>query len=106
GLDPAKIHVVYEAAADHFRPPSAAKLDQVRRDYGLPGRFLLHLSTIEPRKNLNRLLDALKLLRRDFPDLHLLLAGSKGWLYDDFFAQIAADGLGDVVKPLGWVPDE
>jgi glycosyltransferase involved in cell wall biosynthesis len=105
-VDPSKIHVVYEAAAAHFQPPAPEKIEQVRRQYGLPDRFLIHLSTVEPRKNLNRLLDALRLLRRDFPDLCLILAGSRGWLYDDFFAKIEADGLSQVVKPLGWVPDE
>ena len=72
----------------------------------MPARFLIHLSTIEPRKNLLRLLDAFQILRRSFPDLHLLLAGGRGWLDDDFFARIAAEGLGEVVRPLGWVPDE
>jgi glycosyltransferase involved in cell wall biosynthesis len=105
-IDPSKIHVVYEAAADHFRPPPPAKIEQVRRQYALPDHFLIHLSTVEPRKNLDRLLDALRLLRRDFPELSLVLAGGRGWLYDDFFAKIEADGLSQVVKPLGWVADE
>lgn len=106
GVDPAKVTVVYEAAASHFRPPSPAAIAQVRQTYHLPERFLLHLSTIEPRKNLMRLLDAFQILRRSFPDLHLLLAGGRGWLFDDFFARIEAEGLQDVVRPLGWVPDE
>jgi glycosyltransferase involved in cell wall biosynthesis len=105
-LDPAKIHVVYEAAAPHFKPPSPEKIKMVRGKYRLPGKFMIHLSTIEPRKNLDRLLDALLLVRREQPDLKLILAGAKGWLYDDFFARIAAEGLEDVVRPLGWVPDE
>ncbi|MBP6015696.1 MAG: glycosyltransferase family 4 protein [Candidatus Promineofilum sp.] len=104
-VDPAKVTVVYEAAATHFQPPSPAGIDHVRRTYHLPRRFLLHLSTIEPRKNLMRLLDAFRLLRTSFPDLHLLLAGGRGWLYDDFFARIEAEGWRDVVRPLGWVPD-
>ena len=105
-IEPAKIHVVYEAAAEHFRPSSAEQIAAVRQRYQLPDRFLLHLSTIEPRKNLDRLVDALKMLRTDFPDLCLVLAGSKGWLYDDFFARIAAENLENVVRPLGWVPDK
>ncbi len=105
-VDPAKIHVVYEAAAEHFRPPSPDQIAAVRKRYHLPDRFLLHLSTIEPRKNLDRLVNALKQLRHDFPDLCLVLAGSKGWLYDDFFARITAENLEDIVRPLGWVPDE
>lgn len=106
GVNPAKITVVYEAAANHFKPPHPARIDDVRFTYHLPEQFLIHLSTIEPRKNLMRLLDAFQILRRTFPDLHLLLAGGRGWLYDELFARIAAEGLADVVRPLGWVPDE
>ncbi|MFW5943617.1 MAG: glycosyltransferase family 4 protein [Chloroflexota bacterium] len=106
GVDPAKIHVVHEAAADHFRPPAAQDVQRVRAQHNLPPQFLIHLGTIEPRKNLSRLLDALLILRRDFPNLHLVLVGSKGWLYDDFFARIEALGLQDAVIPLGWVADD
>ncbi len=106
GVDEGKIHVVQEAAAGHFQPPPAGEVERVRRQYSLPEQFLLHLGTIEPRKNLSGLLDALLILRQDFPDLRLLLAGSRGWLYDDFFVRIVEEGLGDVVMPLGWVPDE
>lgn len=106
GVDPAKIHVVYEAAASQFQPLPPAKIAQVRQTYNLPEQFLLHLSTIEPRKNLSRLLDALLALRRLFPHLRLVLAGGKGWLYDDFFAKIEALGLQDAVISLGWIPDD
>lgn len=105
-VDPAKIHVVYEAAADHFRPPDPGDIDRVRQAYDLPDRFLLHISTIEPRKNLNKLVDALLLLRQQWPNLALILAGAKGWLYADFFARVANEGLENVVRPLGWVPDK
>ncbi len=105
-IDPAKITVVYEAASSHFKPPPPARIALVRKKYNLPKRFLIHLSTIEPRKNLNRLLDALLALRQTYPDLHLVLAGGKGWLYEDFFARIEAEGLSSFVSSLGWVPDE
>lgn len=106
GVNPAKIQVVYEAASSHFQPPPPARIDYVRQTYHLPTRFLLHLSTIEPRKNLSRLLDGLQALRLLFPDLTLVLAGGKGWLYNDFFAKIEQLGLQDAVQLLGWVPDE
>ncbi len=93
GVDPAKIHVVYEAAAPHFQPPPPAKIDQVRQTYDLPDQFLIHLSTIEPRKNLSPPARCpLGAAARLFPTLQLVLAGGKGWLYDDFFAKIEADG--------------
>jgi glycosyltransferase involved in cell wall biosynthesis len=106
GLDPAKIHVVYEAASSHFQPPPPTRRTMLSRHTDLPEQYLLHLSTIEPRKNLSRLLDALLALRRTLPPLSLVLVGGKGWLYDDFFAKIEAMGLQTAVLPLGWVPDE
>ena len=57
GVDPAKVTVVYEAAATHFQPAPPARIAAVRDTYHLPTRFLIHLSTIEPRKNLLRLLE-------------------------------------------------
>lgn len=105
GIDSSKIHVVYEAASPHFHPPSPEMIERVRQNYNLPKHFLIHLSTIEPRKNLDRLLDALLILRQSFPELTLVLAGSKGWLYEDFFERIEKQGLSDIILPLGWVPD-
>jgi len=105
-VNPAKIHVVYEAAAGHFRPAFEEDIRRARDQYELPSRFLLHLSTIEPRKNLDRLVDAVILLRQRHKDLCLLLAGAKGWLYEDFFARIKRENLEEFVRPLGWVPDQ
>lgn len=104
-IDPAKIHVVYEAAAPNFRPPSDVQIAAARNRYNLSERYLIHLGTIEPRKNLPRLVEALKQLRRTFPGLCLILVGSKGWLYDDLTASIEDEGLQDAVRLLGWVPD-
>jgi glycosyltransferase involved in cell wall biosynthesis len=79
---------------------------RVRRIYSLPEHFLLHIGTIEPRKNLTRLLAALQILRRDRPDLCLVLAGATGWLTAGFFAHLEQAGLQDAVHILGWVPDQ
>jgi glycosyltransferase involved in cell wall biosynthesis len=81
GVPEAKIHVVYAGVAGEFRPIiDAATLDAVRARYTLPPRFLLFLGTIEPRKNLLRLLQAFRLLA-EFPGFEhrLVLAGDKGW---------------------------
>ncbi len=105
-VDPAKIHVVYEAPSSLFQPSPPTRVAHIRQTYQLPERFLVHLSTIEPRKNLHRLLDALGALRQRIPNLSLVLVGGKGWLYDDFFAKIERDGLQTAVHHLGYVPDE
>jgi glycosyltransferase involved in cell wall biosynthesis len=105
GINPGKVSVVYEAAAPHFRPASAQHVTRVRAEYGLPERFLLHVGTLEPRKNLSRLIDAFCVLRRDVPDARLVLVGAKGWLYEGFFRRLEALGLQDSVQLLGYVPD-
>lgn len=106
GIDPAKIHVVYEAPSSLFQPVSPARIALMRQTYQLPKRYLVHLGTIEPRKNLGRLLESLVALRQHLPTLSLVLAGGKGWLTDDFFQKIETLKLQTAVRILGWVPDE
>lgn len=104
-LDPAKVHVIYEAPAPHFAPAPARRVPEVRERYGLPDRFLLHVGTLEPRKNLVRLLEALHLLQRMGVTIPLVLVGAKGWLYETFFRRREELGLQEQVRLLGYVPD-
>jgi glycosyltransferase involved in cell wall biosynthesis len=87
-IDPAKITVVYEAAAPEFQPAGGEALAQARRAYGLPEHFLIHVGTIEPRKNLDRLVDALERLRQGGLVVPLVVVGAKGWLYEGFFRKL------------------
>jgi len=104
-IDSAKIHVVYEAADSHFLPASQGQIAAVRARYGLPQRYLLTVGTIEPRKNLSRLLDALAILRRQGHDVHLVIVGRLGWLYHDFLAKLERFEYRDVVVRPGFIPD-
>jgi glycosyltransferase involved in cell wall biosynthesis len=101
-----KITVVHEAAAPHFRVVPDSEIARVRAKYNLPERFLLSVGTIEPRKNLSRLVECLARLRRDDRNLQLMVVGAKGWLYDDFFARLEELDQRDTVRLLGYVPDE
>ena len=105
GLDPAKITVVHEAAEPHFAPASPAQVAAARSRYHLPDNYLLHVGTIEPRKNLDRLLDALHRHRAGGEDAQLVIVGSKGWLYQSFFRRLEELALGDAVALPGYVPD-
>jgi glycosyltransferase involved in cell wall biosynthesis len=104
-VHPDKIIVVHEAAAPHFRPASPEAIAAVRTRYGLPEGFILTVGTIEPRKNLSRLLDALQRLRQKGDDARLVMVGSKGWLYEGFFRRLEELQLGDAVLLPGYVPD-
>jgi glycosyltransferase involved in cell wall biosynthesis len=106
GVERAKVHVIHEAPAAHFRPLAAGTgLGEVRQRYGLPQRFLLSVGTIEPRKNLVRLLEALAQLRRsESLDHALILVGHRGWKYEGVFTAVERLALGDAVRFLGYVP--
>ncbi|MBC7222825.1 MAG: glycosyltransferase family 4 protein [Anaerolineae bacterium] len=104
-VPPEKVRVIHEAAAPHFRPAAPEAVAQVRRRYGLPPRFALTVGTIEPRKNLPRLFRALAPLR-GAERIPLVVAGGKGWLYEETFRTVARLGLEDQVSFLGYVPEE
>lgn len=94
-VDPARVFVTPLAADPAvFHPCDDAQVRaQIRRKYGLPpdAPYLLSLSTLEPRKNIDHVIRCFARLVREQPglgDLHLVLAGSKGWDYDRIFAEL------------------
>jgi glycosyltransferase involved in cell wall biosynthesis len=106
GIAPEKITVIGEAVEPHFRPVQNPTVRaEIRQKYHLPEQFILCVSTIEPRKNLNLLLDIYPAIRAQYPNVALVLAGKPGWLYADFFAKLQQSGLGEVVLQLGRVPE-
>jgi glycosyltransferase involved in cell wall biosynthesis len=74
-------------------PADEADVTRVRERYGVPGPYVLWTGTVEPRKNLSRLLAAFETLRHD---LDLVLVGPKGW--NEEVRPVPR------VKPLGFVP--
>jgi glycosyltransferase involved in cell wall biosynthesis len=106
GLAPDRINVIYEAASPEFVPASGDAVAQVRRRYGLPDRFLLHVGTIEPRKNLTRLVEALQSLHEAGLTIPLLIAGGKGWLYEALFRRLEQLDVGRHVQFSGYVASE
>jgi glycosyltransferase involved in cell wall biosynthesis len=76
-----KVHVVYPGVGEEFRPVTDQdRLDKVSARYGLPSRFILFVGTVEPRKNLVRLIEAFRLLCHARQFTHsLVIVGGKGW---------------------------
>jgi glycosyltransferase involved in cell wall biosynthesis len=103
-LSPATVDVVYNGVDASFRPLPADRVAAFRADRGLPERFLLFVGTLEPRKNVSRLIEAYARLPRDRPPL--MLIGGKGWLYDETLARVEALKLTDEVRFVGYVPAE
>ena len=110
GVPGERVQTVYCGVDPSFQPAPAARVEDFRRRKGLPERFVLFLGTIEPRKNVQRLVSAFdELLDRvpiAAPDLHLVIAGAKGWFFGNVFAQVEELGLQDRVHFPGYVPEE
>ncbi len=105
-LDPGRVHVVYEAAAPSFtRVTDPAVLDRVRRTYGLEERVILYVGTIEPRKNLPKLIEAFAERRRAGHLSHqLVCVGPYGWLSRGLEDLIAKSNVAHAINFTGYVP--
>ncbi len=96
-ISPEKVATIPLAAAEVFRRPVSPDIvREVVDRYQLPAGFVLFVGTLEPRKNIPVLLQALKHLQPAL-DLPLVLVGRKGWLFDEVFSAIADLKLNDRV---------
>lgn len=105
GIQPDKIKTGL-LGIDHHRYHSdlePSKLRLVRNIYGLPGKFILFIGTLEPRKNLTRLLEAFEQIDSDY---HLVIAGKKGWRYSEAMELMASSKKKGFIHYLGYVPEE
>lgn len=77
---------------------TAPELEAVRQKYHLPKKYLLYLGTLEPRKNLSGLITAFNASKKSSQhhDLKLVIAGSRGWLYEEIF-RAARDTPRDII---------
>jgi glycosyltransferase involved in cell wall biosynthesis len=106
GLDPARVRVIHHAADPRFGPRPAGELAPLADRLGFdPDRpYVLFVGTLEPRKNVPLLFDAVAQLRRKAAlDVQLLLVGGRGWLDAPIQAAYARSGLGLAAHFLGWL---
>jgi glycosyltransferase involved in cell wall biosynthesis len=95
-----KISVVYPGRDENLGPADPAP---VLARHGLAAGYLLHVGTLQPRKNLVRLIEAVAALRERWPDLVLVLAGRPGWLAEPILALARQHAAW--VRLLDYVPD-
>ena len=83
-LDDQQITVVPPSVKSEYYPRTASECAQLKKRLGLPENFILFVGTLEPRKNLQGLLLAYKLLSTELKSQYpLVLSGRKGWLLED-----------------------
>ncbi|HSL18082.1 MAG TPA: glycosyltransferase family 1 protein [Methylomirabilota bacterium] len=104
GLDPGRLRVVAPGIAADFGPRPPDEVARVRSRYGLDAPYLLYLGTLEPRKNLPRLVEAFaRLTSRRQGAEQLVLAGRLGWDAEPLLAAIEGSGLASRIRRLGYV---
>jgi len=119
GADPERITVVYLGRDETLVPITNPKIiNQTKSRYQIKDDYLLYLGTLHPRKNLVRLVEAFYKALQDLSQnqgeqpfapttsLKLVIAGQKGWLYDEIFTRVQALGLEEQVIFPGYIAGE
>lgn len=106
GVAAERVTVIPEAADPRFRPQPPEVVARVRKRYGLPPRYVLAVGTIEPRKNLSRLVDACGPLMDDGLIDALVIVGGLGWLYEGFLRHVEDSPWRERIIRPGYVPDD
>lgn len=100
GIKAPKIDVIYPSINKELLKSSSAKLSMK-----LPNKFILSISTLEPRKNYLTAIKAFNQSLKSYPDLKYLIIGKKGWYYEKIFKTVEELGLKGKVKFLGYQDD-
>lgn len=77
----------------------------IKEKYGINGEYILFVGTLQPRKNLVRLIEAHSILVSKYPNISLVIVGKKGWLYEEIMASPKKFGIENKVKFLDFVAD-
>lgn len=107
GTSADRLRVVAPGIGDEFRPPSRDAVRQQIPDVPLPLSYILFVGTIEPRKNLIRLVEGYRrLLKAEAIAEHLVLAGRLGWDYDELLRLVATPDLAGRVHLTGYIKQD
>jgi glycosyltransferase involved in cell wall biosynthesis len=105
-----------------------SSMDELQKKYNIGKKYILFVGTLQPRKNIERLIEAFAKLSNDYSssgasaesrstndssrlrsnnnELDLIIIGKKGWQYEPILAAPEKYGVSDSVKFLDFVPDE
>lgn len=108
-LEADKVEVTYPGIkTDTSLTPQIYTMTQLKDKYGISGKYFLFVGTLQPRKNIVRLIEAFSHLLKDdkHKDVQLVIVGKKGWQYEDILAAPEKYDVNDAVKFLDFVNDE
>ena len=103
GVEDKKVIVTYPG----IKEGSSAKIltmDDLRKKFGIDKDYILFVGTLQPRKNIVKLVEAFSKIERE--NLMLVIVGKKGWLYEDILLSPRKFGVGERVSFLDFVEDK
>jgi len=106
GYPEEKITTIYNGIDQRFFGEDSFSRDDVKKNYGIIDKYILFLGTLEPRKNLSRVLEAFARFKKNYKnssDYQLVVAGKRGWLMEEYFQQTKDLGIEDDVVFTGYV---
>lgn len=81
-----KISIIYPGV--DYMPMEDKRANDLVSNLDLPEKFFLYVGTLEPRKNISSIIQAFDKFHLKYPDIHLVIVGSKGWIYSKLLRQI------------------
>jgi glycosyltransferase involved in cell wall biosynthesis len=113
GISAERVSVIHLAASEDifYNEPNQSVINNTLKKYNIPidGQYLLSVSTLEPRKNIERTIKAfLNLIQQEhINDLNLVLVGPKGWQFEGIFEEMSIkSSLKDKIITTGFVDDK
>jgi len=99
------IEVVYFGVEDKFRPlKSKLEINEIKKKLDIRFPYILFAGVLQPRKNIPRLIRAFKKIIESYnQDLQLVIAGNKGWMYEQIFQTVKQCNIGERVVFTGYV---
>lgn len=113
-----KVVVTYpgiKMESSKFNPPIGGQSSKfLEQKYGIDGNYILFVGTLQPRKNIARLIEAFSITlknadqdaKKPRKSLQLVIIGKKGWLYEEILEASKKFNIENSVKFLDFVPDE
>ncbi len=106
-----KVVVTYpgiKLKAQSSKVKTTTQMSKLKDKYGIKDKFILYVGTLQPRKNLVRLIEGFNLAMKQLNNetIKLVIVGKKGWLYEEIFTKVKKLGLESRVIFTGFVPDE
>jgi glycosyltransferase involved in cell wall biosynthesis len=106
GASPESIATIHLGVAEHFRPQTRERIQEVCRRYRLERPYILFVGNVEPRKNLPNLVRAFRILRQESKEIDLAVAGQIAWKSKAAVDELSSEDVQSAVRFCGYIPTE